>query len=705
MEYSLIVASILHRTLKSLDPSLEFSLEDLTKLLAVPKDSSHGDIAFPCFTLAKQLRSAPPKIAQDLLALLKQDQGSEIEKIEAVGAYLNFFLNKANVAAVLLPDILAGNFLRPRERQSDRVMLEYSQPNTHKAFHVGHVRCASLGDSLIRVFEWCGHEVVAANYLGDEGTHVAKCLWYLTKHFKGEVPEKNRGEFLGNLYTLANDLVSLSLLTRVPYPGVVAARVLDVQPHSENKEWSILKLDIGSQQVIVLTAARGVEVGQLVPYAAPGTRVSGRSVGTIEKGGVTSTGMVCAFNEIGLGSDSEHLPVLDSEISPGTELANLYAIEGSVPKGVSVLEEFKRRSDEIGAVLLKLESGDPEMKELWQKTKDWSMQEFYAVYKWLDCRFDHYFFESEEGESGKELAREFQKKGIFIEDHGAIGADLKSAGLGFCILIKSNGTATYAARDLSLARKKFETYKIDRSLYIVDAAQTLHFNQVFKCLELMGYEQARKCQHLPYAQVIRPDGKMSSRKGNVILFSQLQELLLEKIDSDFLSKYRGDWSDSEIAHAAQAIALATVRYGMLNQDNNSQIIFDLDEWAAKTGNTGPYLMYAFSRIRSILRELGQLDSASIDWGLLKHETEVEVLMHLKDFPAVVLRAKENLSPLLICTYAYELAKKFNRMYKQCSVIRAETEELKIARAKLIEACSMVLQKALYLLGIPTLERM
>jgi arginyl-tRNA synthetase len=146
---------------------------------------------------------------------------------------------------------------------------------------------------------------------------------------------------------------------------------------------------------------------------------------------------------------------------------------------------------------------------------------------------------------------------------------------------------------------------------------------------------------------------------------------------------------------------------MLNQDNQSMIVFDLEAWTARTGNTGPYMMYAYARTRSILRELGEKkwDWSSIDWSLLSHETEAEVLRHLNEYHSTVALAAERYSPHTLCAYVYELAKLFSRMYKQCSVVHAESVELQTARAGLVDATGRVIQHGLSLLGIETVERM
>lgn len=699
------VAAIVSQALATLQ--IEKDVDQLCSLLEVPKDSSLGDWAFPCFLLARELRKAPPAIAKELAnaASALVERSEKVAHVQATGPYVNFSVSKTALAADLMPRILAGALTERRPRVGERVVVEYSQPNTHKAFHVGHCRCASLGDSLGRILEWQGLEVIPVNYLGDEGTHVAKCLWYLMRHFDGEIPERNRGEFLGGLYQRATDLLDLSLLTRAPLPGVRVARVRAIQPPPGDQKWRIVEVESidGARQVVC--GATGFSVGDLVPYAAPGVTVNDKTVTAIEKDGVRSEGMILSQRELGVSDDHANTFVFETNTQIGAEVAELLRIPDALPADQSVLATIAQRQREVSEVLQKLEAREPQVHELWAKTKQWSMDEYYAVYDWLNCRFDHYFFESEVGEEGKRITREYLEKGVFVESEGAIGADLRAHKLGFCILIKRDGTATYAARDLALAQRKFEQYQADRSLYVVDSAQTLHFQQVFKCLELMGYQQVAKCRHVAYAQVIRPDGKMSSRKGNVILFSQLTERLTQKITSEFLEKYRGEWSDEEIADTAYKIALATVRYGMLNTDNNSLIVFDLDQWTARTGNTGPYMMYAYARMQSILREVGQTDPALRDWSLLTHESESDLLLHLSTYPSVVARAAEEMKPLEICVFVYELAKRFSRWYQQCSVLNAESESLRATRAGLVEAVAKVLAHGLELLGIKPVQRM
>jgi arginyl-tRNA synthetase len=698
--YSDVVGSAILKACQTIQ--VELSLEEILGTLEKPKIRDHGDVAFPCFAIARQLRQAPPVIAKRLEEEVAANLASRtvISSVVAAGPYLNFQIAIPFLASQVVSGILGGLSIDARPSRGERIMVEYSQPNTHKAFHVGHVRCAALGDSLSRLMRWQGFDVIPVNYLGDEGTHVARCLWYFKKVYQGTVPSKHLGEFLGEMYVRATDALDISSLSRVGVMGVTAAKIVKCEIHPKRSDWFVIDLEtnLGAKRVVT-NARNGVE-GAVVAWAKPGTKVDGRSIGIADKDGIESEGMLCSEQELTLGRNTELL-ILAPETSVGVELADVYANEpGSKP--VTLIRERER---EVSGVLQAIESQKGEFYQNWQTTKEWSMAEFKEIYAWLNCRFDHYFFESECGELGKILVNEFLAKGVFERSEGAVGANLHEEGLGFCILIKRDGTATYACRDLALAKIKFEQYQIDRSLYVVDERQKLHFQQIFACLRRLGYPQAEKSHHFDYSLVVGKDGKMSSRKGNVVLFSQLQTLLAERIESEFLSQYRGKWSDAEIDQALYVLSLATIRYGMLKQDPSSQIVFDLEDWSSRSGNTGPYLLYAYARISSLLKEVKELDESTKVFESLHHESERDLILHLKEYGDVVEKAGNTCATHFLAAYLFELSKLFNAFYRDCSVHNAESEQLKSERFLLVKAVGRVLKGGLELLGIPVLERM
>ena len=707
MSYQQEIAAILEKALTGPMGQEAGAFGDIASFVEVPKKKDMGDFAFPCFRLAKVLRNKPPAIAAEMLPHVEAAvaESESIGSVKQLGPYLNFFVNKAALAASLIPSVLDGSFLARREDRGEKVMIEYSQPNTHKAFHVGHTRNVALGDALWRIYDWAGYETVPVNYIGDEGAHIAKCLWYYRTYFEGETPDTNLGAFLGDLYTQAVLKLDFSLLTQCPMPGVVTARVLEKKDFPGSDKLKILSIDDGEGTHQAICGGVDYAVGDMVAYARVGSRVKGRVIETIEKEGVSSTGMALSELELGLSDEKEIIYTFPADTMPGVEVAEYFRTD-ALDSDVSVLEEMRRREQGVADTLHGLEAREPELYALFEKTKQWSMDEFHAIYNWLDARFDHYFFESEVGDTGKKICMDFYDKGVLVKSEGAIGADLSEYNLPFLLLIKSNGAGLYATKDISLARDKFEQFGVDRSIYVVDASQSDHFKQVFKTLELMGYDRAKHCYHLAYGLVMLPGGeKMGSRKGNVILFNDLKTKLDERIRANFLDQYKGDWPDAEIDEASRRISVATIKYGMTNQDNMKVIEFDIDKWTSQSGNTGPYMLYAYARTRNILRKAGEWDQGLADWGLLNHEKEEALLNLLSKFPEVAQRAAAEYRPQVICLYLYELTRDFSRFYDNCPVLKAESEALKVSRLMLVDAAGRLIQKGLELLGIQTLDRM
>jgi arginyl-tRNA synthetase len=486
-------------------------------------------------------------------------------------------------------------------------MVEFSQPNTHKAFHVGHMRNLALGDAIVRLLRAAGYEVIAANYLGDVGAHIAKCLWWYLDKLDDEErrpPEVARGEWLGDLYSKASNQLD---------------------------EWA--------------DAARA--------------------------------------------GDTDAQRQLDAA---------------------------KARTTDI---LLALEAREPTMTEVWRRTRAWSLEDFDEIYRWCKVHFDRVFYESEVDEPGLKLVEEFLERGVFVHSEGAVGIyNEEVKHMPFLMLRKRDGTSLYATKDLALAKLKFEEHKIDRSIYVVDTRQSDHFRHVFLTLEKMGFEQAKRCEHVPYEMVELPTGAMATRKGNVILFRALRERMLEHLKTHYLDKYRGEWSDEEIERTAHVLALGAIKYGMLNRDVNQKIVFDLEAWLNVEGNTGPYLQYTAARSGSIVRK-GAEQGKSFDRSALAdperlrsissslHRPEArELILALDGLRCGAHQAADTLRPSVFCTYLHSLAKAINRFAnsKECRVIQSEGDLLQ-ARLLLVEAAHRALVWGLAQLGIETPERM
>lgn len=549
---------------------IEKKLKNILKkdvVLEVPPNPEMGDFAFPCFPLAKELKKAPVVIAQDIVKQLKKIDG--IEKIEAKGPYVNFFVDATALAKETIKRIQKEKDAYGSEKYAkEKVMVEFSQANTHKAFHVGHIKGTSLGESVARILEFCGNDVKRVNYQGDTGMHVAKWLWCYKKYHKKT-------------------------------------------PLKEDEAW----------------------------------------------------------------------------------IASIYV------DAVKRLTENPDLQEEVNEINRKLDSGeDKELTELWKKTRKLSLDSFEIIYKEMNTHFDQYFFESQVEQRAKEIAKELVKKGIAKIDDGATIINMEEYNLGVWVLLRKDGTALYSAKDLALAEKKFEEHKIDRAVYVVGNEQRMHVHQIFKTLELMKFKQAKNCQYVPIMEVRFPEGKMSSRTGNNILYSDFKKDLVEHASQEITKREKLD--KKELEKRALAIAIASMKYTMLKQDTNKNIIFDKNEALRFEGDTGPYLLYSYARARSILRKANK--------NVKKYEIETieasekKLLSELNKFSKVVHQAYLNLAPNLIANYANTLAQTFNEFYHANQVIGSKEEDF---RLMLVESFSQVLKNALYLLGIHVIEEM
>lgn len=560
---------------------------DFFKALEQPPEKAMGDYALPCFRFAKALKKNPNLVAEELKKELELLKNPWVLKIDLKGAFLNIFTDQKQVAKTLIPLLLSSEGFSLLQKNpvhnNTKTMIEFSQPNTHKEFHVGHGRNVCLGDSLCRIFTYNGFNVTPVNYIGDEGAHIAKCLWGI-EQYKGEKLDdsiKNKAEWLGQRYVEANSALK--------------------DATDENK----IKIQ-----------------------------------------------------------------------------------------------------SEISIILKSIEQKTGKYYDIWKITRQYCLDDFNGIYKWLDVHFDHFFYESEVSDDSQLIVDEYMKKGLFVEDQGAVGLDMSDKKLGFFMVRKSDGTTLYSTKDLALAKVKFNDFDIDRSIYVVGSEQNLHFKQVFHALDKMGFKQAPKCYHLSYGMVVRPDGKMSSRAGNSFTFLQLINLVIEEINT-YLEKYSEEWTQEQKEDTAHKLAVGAIKYGMLHADPNKEIVFDPKEWVSFEGNSGPYLMYSYARTQSILNKATELGIKHSEehLDLLNHESERELMRHLYDFNQTAIYACENYKPSTIANHLFFTCKAYNRFYNEVSVMKAETEDLRAARLALLKAFANTLKTGLYLLGITPPEKM
>jgi len=363
-------------------------------------------------------------------------------------------------------------------------------------------------------------------------------------------------------------------------------------------------------------------------------------------------------------------------------------------------------------MLRRWDAGDPAVRELWRVTREWSLAELHDILHLLDIKMDVWFFESEVDEPSKAIVEELVARGI-AEDHRPTGGPVIvhiDQKLGLTkekyrsnVILRSDGTTLYLTKDLALAKVKFEKYHIDRSIYVVDTRQSMHLQQAFKILELWGFPQAAKCYHLAYGFVSLPEGAMSARRGQVVLFKDVVDEACRRVHAAIDEK-NPDLPAAQRDRVAQQVGLGALVYSLVSVDNVKDIVFEWDAALSFDGKTGPYIQNAHVRANSILKKAGGLPAAaSFDYAL--HPLEVELIEHLAHFPAMVQAAAQDYKPLIMANYAYDLAKTFHSFYHEVPVLQAESEAVKNARLRLVAAVRQTLANALRLLDIQAPEVM
>ena len=532
-------------------------------IIDYPPTPAMGDLSVACFVLAKVNHQPPAQLAQDLAARLKSDE--IIDKVQAVGPYLNFWLTNTYLSRVI-PAVLKADY-GYQQPNDERVMIEYSNVNTHKEYHVGHLRNICYGDAVAKLLAATGCRVDKVSYINDFGIHTAKTLW----EFKKNQAAVGGGYILGQLYTAAS-------------------------------------------QALTDNAAGKQEVAQ---------------------------------------------------------------------------------------IMKQIEARTGEDYKLWRETRQWSIDYFASVYDRLKIKFDQTYYESKVIDEGRELVAKLLKQGVLKTSAGAVIADLSQYGLGVLVLLRSDGTALYPVADLALAAKKFAKVKLTQSLYVIDNRQSLYFQQLFKILALAGWPI--KMAHLSYDVVRLPSGMMSSRSGRVVTFEDVYEETKHKAAAEIVKRH-ADWSESEVAEVAEAIAVGVLKFEMIKVSADKIITFDLNEALRFDGFTSVYLQYTAARISSLLKKGQAKLGGDLPLEALTEAKEQELILALAKFAGAVKEAAGRYEPSVLAKYLFDLAQLFNDYYQSVPMIQSNPD-LQTARLALAAAVRQVLDNGLALLGIELVAKM
>lgn len=353
----------------------------------------------------------------------------------------------------------------------------------------------------------------------------------------------------------------------------------------------------------------------------------------------------------------------------------------------------------------KLEQGDEYCTKIWEKFKTLSLQEFQKVYDLLGSQFDTWNGESFYSDKMTEVIELLEKTGKLVESQGAKIIDLEEQGINTpCIIQKSNGSTTYATRDLAAILYRARTYDYDKCLYATSYEQVLHFKQVFEVAKLLGLEDKyiNGLNHISFGMVLLPTGKMSTREGNII---KLEELLEEAIAraKKIIEEKNPDLENKE--EVARKVGIGAVIYNDLANSRVKDEIFDWNQILNFQGETGPYIQYTYVRTKSVLEKVGYLPQIEdIKEEKLLDETSQNIIKLLASFEDVLKQVTNKDEPSILSRYLMDLAKAFSAFYNE-NKIMIEEKELQDARVYLTYSVGEILKTGSSLLGIQMPDRM
>jgi arginyl-tRNA synthetase len=320
--------------------------------------------------------------------------------------------------------------------------------------------------------------------------------------------------------------------------------------------------------------------------------------------------------------------------------------------------------------------------------------------------FHRDYYESETYLLGRDLVLEGLKAGVFFQkEDSSIWVDLTDKGLDQKVLLRSDGTSVYLTQDLGTADLRYGHYQMDRNVYVVADEQNYHFKVLQLTLEKLGKPYAAGIYHLSYGLVELPHGRMKSREGNVVDADDLIREMVAAAKTQTLALGKLENPESEEAEALfRTVGMGALKFFMLRVDPKKKMLFNPEESIDLQGQTGPFVQYTYARIQSIKAKVGEVElELPEDYQL--SPLEKEMLVELYQYPAIVQEAANHFDPSVVASYAYNLAKTFNKFYVDHSIANAETPAAKHLRMGLSQLTSKVLAGSFKLLGIEVPERM
>ena len=387
------------------------------------------------------------------------------------------------------------------------------------------------------------------------------------------------------------------------------------------------------------------------------------------------------------------------EENPIDELTKIYIrINQACKEDEQVLENCRNN-------FKKLEDGDKYCVEVWQKFKELSLKEFQKVYDLLGSKFDSWNGEAFYSDKMAEIVDILEKSGKLVESEGAKIIDLEDKGINTpCIIEKSNGSSTYATRDLAAIMYRARTYDFDKALYLTSYEQALHFKQVFEVTKLLGLDEkyTNGLEHVSFGMVLLPTGKMSTREGTSV---KLSELLNESISraKAIIEEKNPDLKNKD--EVARKVGVGAVIFNDLANSRIKDEIFDWDTILNFQGETGPYIQYTYVRTKSVVEKAGGVpDISEVNTELLQDEYSIRLAKLIYEFEDVLVQVTDKNEPSILSRYLIDVAKAYSNFYNENKIIN-EDKALQDARVYLTYSVGRILKTGAGLLGIEMPDKM
>ncbi len=389
-------------------------------------------------------------------------------------------------------------------------------------------------------------------------------------------------------------------------------------------------------------------------------------------------------------------------------------IEKLVAEGISEADAEKQAPLMKSAqeMLRHWEAGDAEVMRVWSMMNDWVYAGFAESYRRLGVDFDKYYYESKTYLLGKQYVQEGLAQGVFYQkDDSSVWIDLREYGLDEKIVQRSDGTSVYITQDIGTADMKYDDFGCEKSIYVVANEQDYHFKVLKLILQKMGKPYADGVFHFNYGMVDLPSGKMKSREGTVVDADDLMDEIIAEAKAKTAELGKTDGLEEvELQKLYNILGMGALKYYILKVDPQKRMLFNPAESIDLHGNTGPFIQYVYARIQSVLRASSLASTGEVPIAIMRSEatlqaTEKELLVHLYNFPKTVDEAGKQFSPALVANYAYELARKFNRFYQECPILKAPEKEVMERRLAICHLTGNSIKIALDLLGINVPDRM